>query len=427
MVETKVPNNDNDSEMSVLGAILLDNEVYHKLNLSVDSFYQRKHQTIWKAIKHKLDKGEPVDLTTLGAKLRKDNKIDGVGGTFYLIELTKMPAHGVEHYAQILTKCLLKRQLLSLASKIKKDVFSGELSTSEVIAETYSQLDLLSKDTTNQEFQHGGEVIADMFSKMEDNSEEITGQKTGFKKLDYVIGGLAPCKLYTLAASTGVGKSAMMVSFLSKLIERGNKPAVFALEMDNVEVMQRLLAVNAKIEMRRLKSGDMNESEWKKLNKSVANVTNNELYLNDNPYITLSKLMAQARKLVRDKGADSIWVDHIGIMSRDRGFEGKEHEWLKHVSDSLKRLAKELKVPVIQLSQLKWKEYSDSDQPRMSDIHGSKGIGEASNAVFILHRELKDNPEERQDSLFKIVKHRGGPTGVIRMKFVGALTKYVEE
>lgn len=422
----KTPPNDSNSEMSILGAVILDNEKVHKINLADEVFYQKKHQIIWKAIKHKIDKGDPVDATTLRAKLDKDNNLDFIGGLPYIMELMNSPAHEVEHYASILTKCFLKRQLLLLASKIEKNVFSGQLSTSEVIDGLHRELDVLSKDSTNEEFVSGKDLLDSVLEDIENGGEKVNGQSTGFKKLDYVIDGLIDGELMTIGAASGVGKSAMAVAIISHLITTGHKPAIFNLEMTNKGVMRRLLSFAANVCGRRLKNGDINESEWKKVSKAVGDLGKSEYFLSDNPYLNLSQIMSQARKLVRDKGVDSIWIDHMGLVQRDKGFVGEERLWLGEVANSLKRLGKELNVPIVMLSQLKQKEYSSSQLPAKNDLHGSKMVYEACDKVIMIHRDELDEPVERQDALFIIRKNREGNTGIIKVNFFGSTTKFSE-
>ena len=421
---------DLDAERSVLGALLLDSGAIVKVVefLRPKHFYKQGHAHIYEAILNLYEKREPADLITVPSELKKLNKLEDAGGVTYLSELaTAVPTSAnIEYYALIIRDSALKRGVLSVAAEI------GELVHKEpnidTILDTSEQL-LFSiyKDRLHQDFVHIKDTLEITFERLDELSKTrgaLRGVPTGLKSVDKMLSGLQKENLIILAARPSVGKSSFAIN-IAQYAATHHKVgvAIFSLEMGRESVVDRMISAQGDIDNWRIATGNLEAEDFEKYGIAAGELAEASIYIDDTPGIGVMEMRTKARRLKLEKDLGLIVVDYLQLV-RGRNLESRVQE-VSEISQALKNLARELKVPVLALSQLSRaiEQRGGDKKPQLSDLRDSGSIEQDADVVMFLYRP---NDDDRENFKLLLAKHRNGPTGEISLFFKADRTKFFE-
>jgi replicative DNA helicase len=375
----RVPPHNLDAEVSVVGSMLLDKDAIAEVTEIVgpEDFYRGAHRTMFEAIRDLYDRGEPVDAITLGDELSKRGKLDDIGGQVAVADiLSRVPTSAnALHYARIVAAQALRRRLIETGTQITRigyddtEGIDEAVDTAEQLVYNVAQHGRVSEFTPMKELLTEGFAIIE---KLHENNSAITGLATGFTDFDELTSGLQPSNLVILAARPAMGKSTLVTNMAVNVAVEQRKPAVlFSLEMSKMELVQRVLAAEARVDSDRLRTGRLQESDWPKLSQAMGRLAEAPLFIDDTPGINMMEIRSKSRRLKQKHGLDLIIVDYLQLMQSHRRFENRVQE-VSELSRGLKILAKELDVPVIALSQLSRRPEERTDRrPQLADLRES--------------------------------------------------------
>jgi replicative DNA helicase len=430
------------TEVAILGAMLLDGVAISDATakLKADDFSLDSHQRVYRAMVELMAKGHGIDFTTLRAELERRRELDSVGGPAYLAFLTEgIPRHfNIESYVQIVKDKSLLRQLMS----IFQDGAVRAADQSEDAISVLGDVEALLADVADSAIQRGlagiGEIVASSFGsidKLYEQGREITGLATHFIEFDRMTSGLQPSELIIIAARPSMGKTAWAINIAQNAaIRDGNVVAVFSLEMSKESLLRRLLASEAQVNSRKIQTGFLPREDKGKLLSALERLMESKMFIDDTPGITLAEMRAKARRLKQQEGRlDLIVVDYLQLMtgtntSGKKGFENRTQE-VSSISRGLKALAKEMKVPVVALSQLsRGSEQRTGDKkPLLSDLRESGSIEQDADVVAFIHREEyynRDDEDLKGKAEIIIAKQRNGPTGIVHLLYLSDFTLF---
>lgn len=428
-------------EEAVLGAIMLDQDGLPTVieNLKTESFYVPAHKEIYDVMLHLFEKSQPIDLLTVHEQLKKTQKLEEIGGINYLMELTNKVASAanIEFHARIVVQKYIQRELIRVSTQTIKDSFEDTKDVFELLDESEQGLYEITDKNLNTGFERIG-VLArraqDEISAVSQKEEGLTGVPTGFEELDKMTSGWQKSDLIILAARPGMGKTAFALSLARNAAKSGKPVAIFSLEMSNLQLVQRLIAMDSEIDSRKLRNGQLEEYEWEKLQKSVESMSEVPIFIDDTPGINIFELRAKCRRLKNNHDIEFILIDYLQLMNGapNKGKGNREQE-ISQISRSLKGLAKELNVPVISLSQLsRAVETRGGDKkPQLSDLRESGAIEQDADIVMFIFRpdyyDLGEDLDQPQDMAEIIIsKHRNGSLGSVNLRFIKEYVKFVE-
>ena len=432
----KVPPQNLEAEQSILGGILLENSSINGAQeiISKDDFYSEAHRKIFATITELYDKNEPVDLITLSNALKDKSMLDSVGGTSYLASLVdNVPsAANVANYAKIVKEKAILRGLIGSATDIINSCYATGSDVDEVLDKAEHSIFEISENKVRPSFYPIRDIVKDSFRAIEDlytRKELITGVPTGFEKIDDLTSGLQKSDLIIIAGRPSMGKTSLALN-IAQFASMENKipVAIFSLEMSKEQLAFRLLASEAKVDSQRLRKGFLGETDWPKLTTAAGRLSEAPLYIDDTPAITVLEMKAKSRRLKADAGLGLIVVDYIQLM-RAGGYRDNREQEISEISRSLKALAKELKVPVIALSQLNRKvEDRPNRRPQMADLRESGAIEQDADVIAFIYRDevynrSEDNTEKGLAEII-IAKQRNGPTGIVKLAFLEKFTSF---
>jgi len=432
----KIPPQNLEAEQSILGSILLENSAINSVLevLSKGDFYSEAHRKIFNVMVEISEKNEPVDLITLSNALRDQNLLDTIGGTAYLASLVdNVPsAANVANYAKIVKEKAILRGLIGSATEIITSCYETGSDVDQVLDQAEHSIFEISENKVRPSFYPIREIIKDSFRSIEDlyaRKELITGVATGFEKIDDLTSGLQNSELIIIAGRPSMGKTAFALNIAQFAALEGQTPvAIFSLEMSKEQLAFRLLASEAKVDSQRLRKGFLGETDWPKLTTAAGRLSEAPLFIDDTPAITVLEMKAKSRRLKADTGLGLIVVDYIQLM-RSGGYRDSREQEISEISRSLKALAKELKVPVIALSQLNRKvEDRTNRRPQMADLRESGAIEQDADVIAFIYRDevynkSEDNPEKGIAEII-IGKQRNGPTGIVKLAFLEKFTSF---
>lgn len=428
--QTLVPPHDLDAEKSVLGAILLDEDALIRVveMLKVEHFYKSAHASIYSAILNLYEKRQPIDLVTLPQELKNQKLLTEVGGLSYLTELVNFvpTASNAESYAKIIADNALRRSLITASAKINQLAF--EKSEIEgLLDEAEQELYAVSQDRLHQDFVPISETLQITFERLDELSKTkgaLRGVPTGLKSLDRMLSGFQKENLIILAARPSVGKSSFAINCAQYAATTHKKSvAIFSLEMGREQIVDRMIAAQGDIDNWRITTGNLQEEDFERYGIAAGELAEAPIYIDDTPGIGILELRTKARRLHIDKKIDLVVVDYLQLV-RGRTTESRVQE-VSEISQALKNLARELKVPVLALSQLsRAVEIRGGDRrPQLSDLRDSGSIEQDADIVMFLYRP---NEEDRVNHKLLIAKHRNGPTGEIDLFFKADRTRFFE-
>lgn len=433
MAETqayKLPPHDLEAERSVLGAILIDPPSINAVAeiLRPVHFYAPEHQAIYSAMLSLFEKQKPVDIVTVKNELKRQGTLKKIGGAKYLSELIEtVPTSAyVEHYAQIVKDNYTRRKLITLSSRLVEKAFDEQGDVKKLLDEAETEIFSLSQEHSHREFLALREILAESFERLENflkSGKQYRGIPTGFTDLDNKLAGLQPANLIILAARPGLGKTTLALNIALHVALNEKMPVgFFSLEMSKEELVDRLLVAHADIDAWRLKTGRLSDEDYTKLTEAMGELSEVPLYIDDTPGISIVEMRTKARKLKVEKGLELVVVDYLQLADAGRRFDSRVQE-VSFVSQGLKNLARELKIPVLALSQLsRAVEQRGRKKPQLSDLRESGALEQDADVVLFLYTEedSEDLLEENKRLVkLSIAKHRNGPVGEIELMFRG--------
>ena len=431
----KVPPHDTEAEKSVLGALLIDagtiNQVFEFLREG--HFYNKENQYIYSAMLTLFEKQEPIDLVTLRNALKKSGNLKKVGGEEYLSDLinTVPTAAYAEHYAHIIKDHYTKRKLIELSTRIVDSSFDEKGDTKTLLDDAERQIFALSQEHLRQDFAQLKDVLADSFERLDEfikSGTQLRGVSTGFSSLDNKLAGLHDSNLIILAARPGIVKTTFALNIALNVAMKEKKTVgFFSLEMSKEELVDRLLVGQADIDAWRLKTGKLSDEDFKRLTEAMGDLSEAPIYIDDSPGISILEMRTKARKLKIEKNLKLLIVDYLQLADSGRRYDNRVQE-VSLISQGLKNLARELKIPVIAVSQLsRAVEQRGTRKPQLADLRESGAIEQDADIVAFLYQDEDSedliDKDKRLIKLF-IAKHRNGPTGEIDLMFKANRVKF---
>ncbi len=428
-LNVRIPPHSAGAEESVLGALLLDKDAIIAVAefLSADDFYDDRHKMIFEACVALYEERVPVDVLTVTEKLKKQKDLKKVGGATYLAELVnKVPtAAHVEHYGKIVKEAATKRTLMTAASKLVEFSLDDSLGADQLLDKAESEIFHITQKAIAKAFTPVRATLEESFDRLDElhkQGDSLRGVPTGFKDLDDTLAGMQKSNLIILAARPGIGKTSFALNIAQNLaVKYKRSVGFFSLEMSKEELVDRLLVGQADIDAWKLKTGKLNDDDFSKLSQAMGELAEAPIYIDDTPALTILEMRTKARRLqVETGGIDLIVVDYLQL-ARSRQLENRVQE-VSEISQGLKNLARELKVPVLALSQLsRAVEQRGGNKPQLADLRESGSIEQDADVVMFLWREDNEAPE---NVVLDIAKHRNGPLKSINLFFKGDRIKF---
>jgi len=427
-INVRIPPHSKEAEESVLGALLLDKDAIIAVAefLLPKDFYDERHKEIYEACLSLFEERVPVDVLTVAERLKKNKSLKRVGGSSYLADLAnKVPtAAHVEHYGRIVKESATKRNLMKAANTIVDLSFDEALGAEEILDRAEMEVFALSQNNLTKVFTPVKDALAESFDRLDElhkQAEGLRGVPTGFKDLDDTLAGMQKSNLIILAARPGVGKTSLALNIAQSLAVTYNRPVgIFSLEMSREELVDRLLVAQADIDAWRLKTGKLSEEDFTALSNAMGVLAEAPIYIDDTPALSITEMRTKARRLQVDVGIDLLIVDYLQL-ARSRNLENRVQE-VSEISQGLKNLARELKIPVLALSQLsRAVEQRGEKKPQLADLRESGSIEQDADVVMFLWKEDDENPE---NIVLDIAKHRNGPLKSVKLYFKGDRIKF---
>ena len=441
----KVPPQAIELEEAVLGALMLEKDALTSVIdiLKVESFYKEAHKVIFQAILDLFTESQPIDLLTVTTQLRKNGALEVAGGAFYITELTSKVASAanIEFHARIITEQSIKRELIRISSTIQKDAFEDTTDVFELLDEMEQSLFEISEKNIRKNYATMSSIMRDAIAELEvrkNQKDGLTGVPSGFTALDRVTSGWQKSDLVIIAARPAMGKTAFVLSVLRNAAVDHNRPvAIFSLEMSSVQLVNRLISSEAELDSDKIKKGTLADHEWAQLVHKTAKLSKAPLFVDDTPALSILELRAKCRKLKAQHDIQMVVVDYLQLMSGDSkgGFGGNREQEIASISRALKKIAKELSIPVIALSQLsRAVETRGGDKrPQLSDLRESGAIEQDADMVMFLYRPEYYGITEDEGGASTagvgeviIAKHRNGSLENIKLRFIGRYTKFTD-
>lgn len=434
-MEQRIPPQNVEAEQAVLGAMLLSHDavIVAMEKLQSQDFYRDVHRIIFEAMEHLHRKNKEIDVITLPDELKRMKKLDDVGGLEYVLNLPNLvgSAANIEYYANIVAEKALARNLISTCTELTTEAYDGQKETEALLDDAERRILQLSDTKNRGDFASVGavvEVTLDKITRLYENKAGLTGLPTGFRDLDRMTSGLQPSDLILVAARPSMGKTAFTLNIAQNVGVRQHKTvAFFSLEMSQEQLVQRLLCQIAHIDSQKLRTGQLNsDEEWTRLTDACDKLYESPIYIDDTPGISVAEMRSKARRLKSEHGLDLIIVDYLQLM-QGRNAESRQQE-ISEISRSLKALARELKVPLIALSQLSRSVESRQDKrPMLSDLRESGALEQDADIVSFLYREDYYDKETENQHITEVIlaKHRNGPVGSVKLYFKNEFTLFL--
>ncbi len=439
----RLPPQNLEAEMSVLGGVLLENEALNRAleYLTTPDFYRESHRKIFNALILLSEKGEPADLVTLTAVLKDRGELEDVGGSTYLATLVDYvpTAANISYYCKLVKEKSVARKLIEASTDIVTRGYEGG-DMEEILDQAEKAIFEISENRIRPSYYPVRDILKDTFKSIEllyERKELVTGVPTGYTDLDKMTAGLQSSDLIIVAGRPSMGKTAFALNIIEYATAHADNsvPAViFSLEMSKEQLVQRMLCSLAKVDAGRLRTGHLGESDWPKLTMAAGQLNETQIFIDDTPAISVLELRSKARRLKAEHGLGLIIVDYLQLM-RGSNPESRQQE-ISEISRSLKALAKELELPVVALSQLNRSLESRTDKrPMMADLRESGAIEQDADVIMFVYREAvycedcksRDKTCEKghdKDAEIIIGKQRNGPIGTVHLTFRGEFTRF---
>ena len=437
-VAPRVPPHSLEAEQAVLGGLMLANDAWDRIadRVHEEDFYRREHRLLFRALGELADQDQPRDVVTVSEWLSQRGELDNVGNLAYLGQLAQETpsAANITAYADIVRERSVLRQLISVGEDISRAAFQPQGRDSKALLD-YAEQQVFAIADQGSRRQRGFQPITRILTSTLDHIDtllhadsHITGVATGFTEFDDMTSGLQRSDLVIIAGRPSMGKTSFAMNIAEHVaISTGEPVAVFSMEMPAEQIATRMISSLGRVELQKLRSGRIDESDWPRINSAVALLTQqSKLFVDDTPGLTPSELRARARRLKREHGLSMILIDYIQLMQLASTGENRATE-ISEISRSLKGLAKELDVPVVVLSQLNRSlEQRTDKRPVMSDLRESGAIEQDADVIAFIYRDEvydEDSPHKGTAEIL-IRKQRNGPTGTCRLTFLGPYTRF---
>jgi replicative DNA helicase len=430
-------------EKAVLGALMVDKDAYSIVCeiLRPESFYEPRNQMIYSAVQKLSIEEKPVDILTVTEELSRMGTLEEVGGPMYITELSGRVATSahVEYHARIIAQKFLARQLISFAGGVETKAYDETKDTDELMQEAEGELFALSQKNMKKDYTQIDPVLGeamDMLKKAAAQKGGLSGLTSGFYKLDDMTSGWQNSDLIIVAARPAMGKTAFALSMAKNMaVDNGIPVALFSLEMSNVQLVNRLIVNTCDIPGNKIKSGQLDPNDWKRLDARIKLLMGAPMYVDDTPSLSVFELRTKARRLVREHGIKMIMIDYLQLMNASGTKFGSRQEEVSTISRSLKGLAKELNIPIIALSQLnRGVEQRDGEgkKPQLSDLRESGAIEQDADMVLFIHRPeyyriYQDGNGNDLHGMAQIIiaKHRNGAVGDVMLRFKSEMARFM--
>jgi replicative DNA helicase len=431
-----------EAEQSVLGAMMLSKDAIADVVevIKPGDFYRPAHQLIYDSVLDLYARGEPADAVTVSAELTRTGQLNRVGGAPYLHTLISLvpTAANAGYYAAIVADRATLRRLVTAGTRIVQmgyDAASGAStdltgSVDDVVDRAQAEIYDVTERRTSEDYVHIEtllQVTLDEIEKISSTGGIGTGIPTGFRQLDEITNGLHPGQMVTVAGRPGSGKSTLALDFARSAAVKNRRPtAIFSLEMGRLEIMMRLFSAEAGVRLNNMRSGHMNDTDWRRLALRSSELADAPLFIDDSPNLTMMEIRAKARRLRQRHDLAMIVIDYMQLMTSGKRVESRQQE-VSEFSRAMKLLAKELDVPVVALSQLnRGPEQRTDKKPMLADLRESGSIEQDSDVVLLVHRPDLYEPETERagEADIIIAKHRNGPTATVPVSFQGHYSRF---
>ncbi|MBS5787960.1 MAG: replicative DNA helicase [Clostridioides difficile] len=431
---TRVPPHSVESEQSILGSILLDKDAMITVAeiISPDDFYKEAHKIIYESMVSLNNKSEPIDIITLTEELKGKGHLTDVGGISYITSLSTIvpTTSNVKYYTDIVKEKSVLRKLIKASNDIIKLGYEKSTKIEDVIEQAEKKIFDISQEKASDDFKPINEVLMDTYDMIEQlytNKSDVTGVTTGFKDLNKKINGFQRTDLILIAARPAMGKTAFSLNLVQNAAIKGNASvAVFSLEMSKEQLVQRMLASQSSVDLKKIKTGTLGDSDWPRIIDAMAVLSDTKIHIDDTPGIKISELRSKCRKLKIEQGLDLVLIDYLQLMEGDGRNESRQQE-IAQISRSLKILAKELNCPVIALSQLSRAPEQRADhRPMLSDLRESGSIEQDADIVMFLYRDEYYNADSESKNICEVIisKNRHGETGSLELVWLGEVQRF---
>ena len=433
LLKRVMPNN-VEAEQSVIGAMLMDRDAITIASeiLTVDDFYQKQYGILFEAMVELYTENVPVDLITLQNRLKEKDVPPEISSLEFVRDMiTKVPTSvNVGTYAKIVSEKAALRRLIRVNEEIASACYAGKDSVEEIMEDTEKKIFQVLQRKTNDEFVPIKDVVLNALDKIEAASRmkgSVTGMPTGFIDLDYKTSGFQPSDLILIAARPSMGKTAFVLNIAEYMAFRSNETvAIFSLEMSKEQLVNRLFALESRVDSQILRPGNLSDNDWSSLIEAAGVIGRSNLIIDDTPGISVSELRSKCRKYKLEHNLGIIMIDYLQLMQGSRKSESRQQE-ISDISRSLKEIARELQVPVVALSQLsRAVEQRPDHRPMLSDLRESGAIEQDADVVMFLYRDDYYNHDTEKKDVAEVIiaKQRNGPIGTVELAWLPRYTKF---
>ncbi|HRC28189.1 MAG TPA: replicative DNA helicase [Candidatus Saccharimonas sp.] len=425
----KIPPQSLDAEMSLLGAVLIDEEVLADASelVSAKDFYDKRHGLIFAGMMRLYERHKPVDLLTLSEELKKKDDLETVGGSAYLTELTNYvpTAANARAYAELVQQKAVRRRLIRASAEISEMGFDEDTTTQELLEKAEAELFSVSDQSLKQDLVSIESILTESFDRIEElhrNKGTLRGIRTGYRDLDNMTAGLQRSDLIILAARPAMGKTTLVTNLAYNVATIAKLPVLFfSLEMSKEQLIDRMLADASGVDSWNIRTGNLSDDDFSKISEAMGEMAEAPIFIDDTPGLSVLEMRTKARRAAHDQPLGLIVVDYLQLMQSTGDYKGNRVQEVSEISRGLKLIARELNVPLIALSQLsRLVESRNPPIPQLSDLRESGSIEQDADIVSFIYRPgyyEPDNPEVQNITDLIIAKHRNGPVGKVQLYF----------
>ncbi len=431
----RVPPHNTEAEESLLGAMLLSREAIASATeiVSPEDFYTPSHQVIFEAVVSLDSHGEPADPVTVADELRRKSQLELIGGASTLTSLASMtPAiSNVSRYAKIVEEHAMLRRLIGVAAEITELGYSVPEDVDAAIDEAETKVFGIADRRGASTMKWIRDLLGESMDRLEaliERGEAMTGVPTGYRDLDAILGGLQKSNLVIVGARPAMGKTSFALGMVAQAALSGVPTLFFSLEMSHIEITQRILCSQARVDATRMRNGSLTATDWDRIQRGIGVLGDAPIYIDDNPNLTVMDVRAKARRMKASHDLGLVIIDYLQLMSGRNSAENRQVE-VSEISRGLKILARELQVPVVALSQLsRGLELRQDKRPVLADLRESGSLEQDSDVVMFIYRDEVYNKESTDLGTAEIIvsKHRNGPTGISRLAFLNHFTRFAD-
>ncbi|MAV58528.1 MAG: replicative DNA helicase [Candidatus Marinimicrobia bacterium] len=437
----RIPPQSSNAEAAVIGCMLIDPKSIPKAFqiLNINSFYNSSNSLIFKIMLELFDKNKTIDTISVISELEKKRKLETIGGAYYITGLSSdaPTSENIEYYANLVQEKYILRKIIETSRELSTNAYDSKEDVSSILDKAEKTIFELSQNSQRGHFQSIEPLLHNVMDKLgTSKSEGVSGIATGYYELDKYLSGFQNSDFIVIAGRPSMGKTALALSLARNIsIDYGHSVGMFSLEMSNIQLVERLITAEAKVNSHQVRSGKLPKNDWKKLSTAAGPLSEAKLFIDDTPGLNIMEIRAKARRLKLEKDIDILIIDYMQLINGFDKSESRQQE-ISMISRSLKALAKELDIPVIALSQLsRAPETRTNHRPIMSDLRESGAIEQDADIVLFVYRKFVYSRSEDDKGVGEIIisKHRNGPTGSIEVAFIDSyarfenLTQYDEE